>query len=191
MTPPVIAQALLAAAAPAGDYDSVAGDLHEEYLHRVPIQGVGAANRWYWAQALASIPPLLSYSRTQRSIWNGLAVGAMVVVSPVVLLLATEAINDTIRVTCGGGHCAAWTYFSADWTDAAVFGALLAFCIRAGGVRLVLVSAVLLVTAIVIPTLLGFSSRLPLTEWLLLFGAVPAMCAGASTYQIIHRRSEN
>lgn len=189
MTPPLLAQALVAAAAPPCDYESVAGDLHEEYLRRVRLLGVGAANRWYWSQALASIPPLLSYSRTQRSLWNALATGAFVVISLVVLLLATESINDAIRPACGGNHCATWVYFSADWIDAAAFGAMLAFCIRTGGVRLVLWAGIFLVAAIVAPTLLGFSSRLPLVAWLLLFGAVPAMCTGAAIYQVIRRRT--
>lgn len=190
MTPPVIAQALLAAAAPPGEYDSVAGDLHEEYLRRVGIHGAAAANRWYWSQALASIPPLLSYSRTQRTLWNALATGAIVLVALVVLLLATEAINDAIRLACGGNLCPAWEYFSADWIDAAAFGAMLAICVRTGGVRLVLWSGLLLIAGIVVPTLLGFSSRLPLIEWLLLFGAVPAMCAGAAIYQVIRTRTK-
>lgn len=190
MTPPVIAQALLAAAAPPDDYDSVAGDLHEEYLYLVRVQGVVAANRWYWFQALASIPPLLSYSRARRSLWNALAIGGIVVVSLVVLLLATEAVNDAIRLAWGGTRCPMWVYFSADWIDAAVFGAMLAFCVRTGGVRLVLWAAAFLVAAIVVSTLLGFSSRLPLVDWLLLAGAVPAMGAGAAVYQILRRRSE-
>lgn len=189
MTPPVIAQALLAAAAPPGDYENVAGDLHEEYLRRVRAQGVGAANRWYWSQALASIPPLLSYSRAQRSLWNALATGAIIIVLLVVLLLATEAVNHAIRLLCGASHCPAWGYFAADWVNAAAFGSMLAVCVRSGGVRLVLWSGVFLVAAVVVPTLLGFSSRLPLVEWLLLFGAVPAMAGGAALYHILRRRS--
>lgn len=190
MTPPVIAQALLAAAAPPGDYDSVAGDLHEEYLLRVRMRGVSAANRWYWAQALGSIPALLSYSRTQRSLWNALAVGAIAICALVALLLMTETIHHAIHMACRGA-CPAWTYFSADWIDAAAFGAMIAVFVRGGGVRFVLWSGIFLVAAIVVPTLLGFSSRLPLAEWLLLFGAVPAMSAGAALYQVLRRRSKD
>lgn len=191
MTPPVIAQALLAAAAPPADYDSVAGDLHEEYVRRVQLTGVGAANRWYWSQALASIPPLLSYSRTSRSIWNALATGTIVVLALIALLFATEGIDNAIHLACHGKPCPTWLYFSADWIDAAAFGATLAVLVRSGGVRFVLWSAIFLVAAIVVPTLLGFSSRLPLLEWLLLFGAVPAMSAGAAVYQVIRRRPKD
>jgi hypothetical protein len=60
-----LAQALVAATAPPNDYESVAGDLHEEYLRRARFADVHAANRWYWSQALRSIPSLLSYSRAR------------------------------------------------------------------------------------------------------------------------------
>ncbi len=35
MKPPALAQAIVAAAAPASDYEIIAGDLHEEYLRLV------------------------------------------------------------------------------------------------------------------------------------------------------------
>lgn len=191
MTPPLVAQALIAAAAPPGDYECIAGDLEEEYIRRVHFMGVAAANRWYWSQTLQSIPPLLSYSRVRRSLLNLFATCVIVTIALLGLLLTTEFLNDAIHRACPQTPCGGWLYFPADWIVAALFGAVIALVVRAGGVRFVLWSAFALVAAIVVPTLLGFSSRLPLPEWLLLFGAVPAMGAGAACYQIIRRRQKD
>lgn len=188
LTPPFVAQALIAAAAPPADYECIAGDLQEEYIRRAQMIGVPAANRWYWSQTLQSIPPLLSYSRVRRSLWNACGTAFIVVIALVTLLVATEGVNDAIHSACANRPCGTWAYFTADWITAALFGAAIALLIRSGGVRVVLWSALALVGAIVVPTLLGYSSRLPLLEWLLLFGAVPAMAAGAAFYQIIRRR---
>lgn len=136
LTPPLIAQALVAAAAPPDDYESIAGDLHEEYMRRVARRGVADANRWYWSQALASIPPLLSYSRVQRSVWNVLAIAGIALVALIALLLVTDFIDSVLHGACRGA-CPAWLMFSVDWIDAAVFGAMLALLVRTGGMRFV------------------------------------------------------
>src|SRR6185436_9809025 len=51
--PPLRAQWLVSALAPARSHDSVVGDLLEEYREsQVPERGVGAADRWFVRQAL-------------------------------------------------------------------------------------------------------------------------------------------
>jgi hypothetical protein len=67
MRPPLYAQTLVALAAPASEYDVVAGDLEEEYVRRARELGAAAASRWYWRQAVLSLPSLLSYSRSNRT----------------------------------------------------------------------------------------------------------------------------
>jgi hypothetical protein len=191
MTPPVLAQALVTAAAPPSDYESVAGDLHEEYVRLLRVAGARAANRWYWSQALRSIPSLLSYSRAQRSITGSLAVAAIALGVLLAMLFAKDLIDQDIGVQYRGGHCPAWLYFSVDWLDAAVFGAILALIVRSGGVRLALWSSLLLVAVIAVPTLLGFSSRLPLYAWVLIVGAIPSMSIGAGLYQVLRRRQQD
>jgi hypothetical protein len=88
----------------------------------------------------------------------------------------------------GGSGSPIWALFAAAWLDAAVFGAVLALLSRSGGVRLAMLAALLFVAGIVLPTLLGFSSRLPLYEWAVIAGAVPSMSAGAALCQVIRRR---
>jgi uncharacterized membrane protein (UPF0136 family) len=191
MTPPVLAQALVAAAAPPNDYESVAGDLHEEYVRLARTAGVGAANRWYWAQALGSVPSLLSYSRAHRSVKTAAATTLVVAGVVLAMTLAIEPIQDLLHALFRAPRTPVWAVFFAGWVDAAVFGGVLALMSRSGGVRLALVASLLFVASIVIPTLLGFSSRLPLNEWLVILGAIPSMTAGAGFIQIIRRRQKD
>ncbi len=113
MMPPFLAQALVAAAAPPNDYESVVGDLHEEYVRLSRFSGQGAANRWYWSQVIRSIPSLLSYSRAQRSV--GAAARTVLIVAAVlfVMMLAIEPINDLLRAIFGHQRSPVWALFAA------------------------------------------------------------------------------
>jgi hypothetical protein len=188
MRPPVVAEALVAAVAPLGDYESIAGDLHEEYLRHARLRGRRAANRWYWSQVLRSIPWLLSYSRAHRSVLSAIGVGLTAIVVLIAMLFATVPINALLDAIFGSANSPPTVQFCVDWTDAAVFGTILAAIVR-GGVRLAFCAALLLVLAFAVPALLGFpSSQAPLVAWILLGGAVPAMCAGAALYEVAHTK---
>ena len=190
MKPPVFAEALIAAATPPADYESIAGDLHEEYVGYARSSGTSAANRWYWSQELRSIPWLLSYSRTHRSLLGRAGVGLTAIAVHLAMLLATVPINALLDATFGSvTRCPPSVWFGACWVDAATFGAVLALIVRSGGVRLAFFAALFLVLCFVIPALLGFpSSQAPVASWVLLGGTVPAMCAGAGLYQVFVRR---
>jgi predicted permease len=54
MTPPRLPRSLLRAIVPFEDRDAIIGDLDEEF--RTRAGSTGAASRWYWQQALASVP---------------------------------------------------------------------------------------------------------------------------------------
>jgi hypothetical protein len=190
LRPPLLAEMLVAVATPPNDYESVAGDLHEEYLRRAASAGTSDANRWYWSQVLRSIPSLLRYSRVRRSALQTTGVALTVLVVLATMLLATVPINAALQAIFGDlARCPLLVWYGADWLDAAAFGALLALIVRSGGVRLAFWAAMLLVLAFAVPALLGFpSSQAPLAAWVLLGGTVPAMCAGACLYQAAVRR---
>jgi|SRR5580698_431872 hypothetical protein len=189
MRPPIVAEAIVAAVAPPGDYESIAGDLHEEYLRYACLSGRRAANRWYWSQVLLSIPWMLSYSRARRSELHAIGIGLTAVGVLVAMLLATLPINALLDAIFGSANWPLFVPFGAYWIDAAVFGAVLALIIRRGGVRIAFWAASLLVLAFAVPALLGFpSSQAPVWAWVLLGGTVPAMCAGAALYQVVIRR---
>lgn len=189
MRPPLVAEALVAAVAPLNDYESIAGDLHEEYLRYARLSSRRAANRWYWSQVLLSIPWLLSYSRAHRSILNAIGVGLTVIAVLIAMLFATVPLNALLDAIFGSATWPPMAQFCVDWIDAAIFGAVLALIVRGGGVRLALCAALLLVLAFAVPALLGFpSSQAPLPAWILLGGTVPAMCAGAALYQVAHTK---
>ena len=188
MRPPVVAEALVAALAPPLDYESIAGDLHEEYLRYACLSGRRAANRWYWSQVLLSIPWMLSYSRARRSELHAIGIGLTAVGVLVAMLLATLPINALLDAIFGSANWPLFVPFGAYWIDAAVFGAVLALIIRRGGVRIAFWAASLLVLAFAVPALLGFpSSQAPVWAWVLLGGTVPAMCTGAALYQVVIR----
>jgi hypothetical protein len=190
MTPPVWARAVVAATAPPRDYESVAGDLHEEYVRIAQRDGRAKADAWYCSQALRSIPSLLSYSRFGESPWMRIGVGFFVAIALVAMLIVNELAADAVaRFThatlFGWGS---WPYFVVGWLDALVFGFAIAAVVRSYGTRLVLVAGLLLLAAVVIPILTHDSSPLSPRTTVLLVGAVPAMCAGAGLYQVIRRR---
>jgi hypothetical protein len=185
MRPPVIAEALIAAVAPPNDYESIAGDLHEEYLCYARLRSTRAANRWYWSQVLLSIPSLLSYSRARRSALHAISIGLIALGVLVAMLLATVPINALLDAIFGLANWPPTASFCAYWTDGVVFGTVLAMLVRSGGVRLAFWAASFLVLAFVVPALLGFpSSQAPPPAWVLLAGMIPAMCAGAGVYQV-------
>ena len=187
MNPPFVPRALVAAAAPPSDYDVIDGDLYEEYLARVRRSGTAKANRWYWSQAVRSIPALLSYSRTKSTLAGALSLTAIVIAVLFCMLFAKDAVDSMIdRLSQHGMPAEA--YFLLDWLIAAVFGAILAALVRTRGVRLALGASIFLVVAFALPILAGVSPRLPLVAWILLLGAVPAMTLGAAAFQVIRRR---
>ncbi|HEY2474175.1 MAG TPA: permease prefix domain 2-containing transporter [Candidatus Cybelea sp.] len=189
MRPPVVAEALVAALAPPNDYESIAGDLHEEYLRCARLSGRRAANRWYWSQVLRSIPWLLSYSRVRRSALRAIRVGLTALGVLIAMILATIPINALLDAIFGRANWPGAVSFCAYWTDGVVFGAFLALLVRSGGVRLAFGAASFLVLAFAVPALLGFpSSQAPLPAWVLLGGMIPAMCAGAGLYQVAHTK---
>jgi hypothetical protein len=188
MRPPIVAEALVAAIAPPSDYESIAGDLHEEYLRYACLSGRRAANRWYWSQVLLSTPWMFSYSRVRRSALHAIGIGLTTVGVLVAMLLATLPINALLDAIFGTANWPLSVSFCAYWTDAAVFGAVLALMVRGGGVRIAFWAASLLVLAFAVPALLGFpSSQAPVWAWVLLGGTVPAMCTGAALYQVVLR----
>ncbi len=189
MRPPALAAALVAALASPNDYESIAGDLHEEYLRRARLSEPSAANRWYWSQTLLSIPALVSYPRPRRTVLHTVGVGATVIAVLVAMLLATMPINALLDAIFGSNRSPLAAFMVAGWIDAAVFGAILALIVRSGGVRLAFWAASVLVLAFAVPALLGHpGSQAPLFAWVLLGGTVPAMCTGAGLFQVLARR---
>jgi peptidoglycan/LPS O-acetylase OafA/YrhL len=191
--PPTLAQALLAAAAPAGDYVVVAGDLHEEYLRIASLRGAKAANRWYWAQTVLSIPSLLSYSRSNRSARRRIGVALIafaVLLAMVSVLMVIEIVIQSVFGSANPGPT--WFWLCINYTDAVVFGAILARLVRTDGLRVAFCAALFLVLCFVIPAVAGHpGSQAPLCAWIELGGVIPAMCVGAAVYQIVGRRIGN
>ena len=176
----------MTAATPPADYDSVAGDLHEEYLTRRAARGRAHADRWYWSQALRSVPPLLSYSRVRPGLPSGIATAAVVVALLFAMLIAKELVDALIDAAFP--LLRGWPFFAADWSVAAAFGALLAMVLRTHGVRISLIASSVLIAGFALPIVLGLSAPISPLAWLLLLGAMPAMSAGAATYHIVRRR---
>jgi hypothetical protein len=190
MRPPALAQALIAATAPSGDYEVVTGDLHEEYLRITSLRGATAANRWYWAQTLLSLPSLLSYSRSNTTAIRHLTVALIslaVLVAMFLVLLAIDTISQTLF---GLGHIPDSVWICVNYADVAVFGAILARLVRTDGPRVAFFASSFLVVCFVVPALAGHpGSQAPLAAWIQLAGAVPAMCFGAGLYQTVRRRT--
>ncbi len=186
MTPPIVPRALVAAATSPVDYESVAGDLYEEYAQRVSSTGRACADRWYWAQAFRSIPSLLSYSRSRHSLAANVTTAAIVVGVLIAMLLFKEMLDDVVHSVYR--HAAHWLFFLVDWMAAALFGAVLSAILRSQGLRLALIASLVLVGAFVSMIALGLSSPLQPPAWLLLLGAIPAMSLGAAAYQVVRRR---
>lgn len=186
MRPPVFAEALIAACAPPVDYESIAGDLHEEYFRRAHASNVAEANRWYWSQTLRSLPSLLSYSKAPRSLIRSTGVALIALAVLLAMLLATVPINAILGAMFGDlTRCPLIVELVAYWTDAALFGTILALIVRSGGIRLAFFASMFLVLCFAIPAMIGFpSSQAPIWAWVLLCGTVPAMCAGAGAFRV-------
>jgi undecaprenyl pyrophosphate phosphatase UppP len=179
--PPAIAQSLVAACAPTGDYEIVAGDLQEEYLRVVSLRGAKAANRWYWAQTLRSMPSLLSYSKSNTSAARRIGVALTALGVLVAMIVAVTVIDSLLS---GMGRALIWVFFLLNWLAAVAFGAILARLVRNDGVRVAFCAALFLVLCFVTPALAGNPhSQAPLLAWILLWGVIPAMCIGAGLYQ--------
>jgi hypothetical protein len=189
MKPPVVAQGILAAAAPTSEYQIIAGDLDEEYLRAVASSGTKAANRWYWSQVLLSIPWLLSYSRSKRSTRRRTSVALISVAVLFAMLLVTTVIGTVLRSLFGIDRIPEYVWIGVDYADAVAFGAVLARLVRTDGVRAAFFASLFLVLCFVIPALAGNPhSEAPLSAWIVLWGSIPTMCLGAGLYQAaIHR----
>lgn len=188
MRPPVLAQALIAAAAPSGEYDVVAGDLHEEYLHLARRHGVKAANRWYWAQTLRSIPPLLSYFRSNGPASRRAGVALISLAVLAAMLVAITAVESAVQRLFDVHRIPEYAWICFDYAGAGAFGALLARLVRVDGLRVVFLAALFLVLCFVVPALAGNPhSQAPLAAWAVLLGVIPAMCFGAGCYQAVSR----
>ena len=185
MRPPAFAQALLSAVAPSHDYEIVAGDLHEEYLSIARSKGAKAANRWYWAQSLLSIPSLLSYSRWNVSAFRRVGI-TLISLAVLAAFLAVLMAIDTIFG--GSNQISTWAWVCINYLSAIVFGAVLAWIVRTDGVRVTFFASVFLVLCFVVPAVAGHpESQAPLSSWIVLLGAVPSMCIGAAISMVIRR----
>jgi len=190
LRPPAFAQALLAAVAPAHDYEIVAGDLHEEYLRILHSSGANAANRWYWAQTLLSIPSLLSYSRSNKSALRHIGV-ALIALAVLLAMFAVIFVIDAAFEKFFGNmdRIPDWMWFCVNYADTVVFGAILAWLVRPDGLRVSFFAALFLVLCFVVPALAGHpGSQLSLAAWIALLTVIPAMCFGAGLYQVVSRR---
>jgi hypothetical protein len=188
MTAPFIPRALLAAATPSADYDSIVGDLQEEYGQRIVRDGRSRADLWYWSQALRSLPALLSYSRTYPSFGRRASTAATVLGVLLAMLAGKDLLDRLIEALHPGGVLPAWLYFLLDWMVAAACGALLAQILRQHPVRLALFASIGLVIAFATPIVLALSPDISFPAWLLLLGTIPAMSIGAATIHALHKR---
>lgn len=180
MRPPALAQALIAAAAPSGDYEIVAGDLHEEYLRILHSRGAKDATRWYWSQTLLSIPSLLSYSRSYTSALCQVRIALITLIVLAAMLLVHVFIGQTF-LPLAGSIC-------IDYANAAISGAALARLVGTDGLRVAFFASLFLVLCFIFPALAGHpGSQAPLVAWVGLCAVIPAMCLGAGLYQSIRR----
>jgi hypothetical protein len=192
MRPPVLAEAFIAAAAPSGDYEIVAGDLHEEYVRISRLSGAKAANRWYWAQTLLSVPPLLSYSRSTGSTFRRIKVALIALAVLFTMLVVITVIDAVFQTLFGFHHIPGFVRFCLNNAEALGFGAILAWLVRSNGLRVTFFASVFLVLCFVGPAVAGHpGSQAPLSTWLQLFAAVPVMCMGAVIHQVIRLRANS
>jgi len=184
MTPPALAQALLAAAAPASDYESIAGDLHEEHARIVSLHGAPAAHRWYWRQTLRSLPALLSYSRSNASLRRRIGVALISLAVLAAMLVVSTVIGVVLRGLFGVDRMPEYVSVFIVYAHTIAFGAILARLVRTDGVRVAFFASLFLVACFVIPALAGNPhSQAPADAWSVLCGAIPTMCLGAAFYQ--------
>lgn len=188
MRPPVVAEALVSILTPPGDFESVVGDLHEEYVRRLLCEGRARADSWYWMQTFGSIPPLLSYSRAAHSVGVVLITCLIVLVSIVAMLCVNELIGDAIHGAYRTVSWPAWPYDLSACLNAACFGALIAASRRAHGMRLVMASPFALLAFIALPIAFRISSPLSTSTWALVLGGAASMAIGGATYHLARLR---
>lgn len=192
MRPPVLAEALVAAVANSSDYEIVAGDLHEEYVRIRYLSGAKAANRWYWAQTVLSIPSLLSYSRSNGSVLRQIGVALIVLAVLFTMLVVITVIEAVFQTFFGFHHIPGYVWPCINYADALVFGAILSWLVRTDGLRVTLCASVFLVLCFVIPAVAGNpGSQASLSTWLQLLAVVPVMCVGAVIDQAVRRRASS
>lgn len=192
MRPPLFAEALVAAVAPSGEFEMVAGDLHEEYLRIRYLSGSSTADRWYWAQVLLSMPSLLSYSRSNRSAVRQIGVGLIAIAVLLAMLVAVTVIQTVLQIFFGFQSIPEYVWVSIYSAHAFVFGATLSWLVRTDGVRVTFFASLFLVLCFVIPAIAGHpGSQGSLVAWIVLFAAVPLMCVGAATCQVIRRKADS
>ncbi len=191
MNPPLVPRLIITAIVAPADYESVLGDLHEEYTWRAARGGRAEAHRWYWSQSLRSVPSLLSYSRAGRSPVTAARTVVVAGITVFVMVLCDDFVSETLsRVfacTSVEAFCA-WPFIVSAWAVAALFGAILSSFVRSQSVRPTLFASLALVASVAIPTAFGYSSPLPLVEWFLLLSVIPVMGVGSAIYQIVRRR---
>jgi hypothetical protein len=157
------------------------GDLHEEYLRILHSRGAKDATRWYWSQALLSIPSLLSYSRSYTSALGQVRIALITLVVLAAMLL--------VHVLIGQSFLPLAIAICIDYANAALFGAILARLVGTDGVRVAFFASLFLVLCFIFPALAGHpGSQAPLVAWIALCGAIPAMCLGAGLYQSTRRK---
>jgi hypothetical protein len=194
-----LARALVLSTTPPRDYESVAGDLYEEYMLRVTSVGHADADRWYWSQAIRSVPPLITYSRAPYSFAANAANVAIVAGVFLAMIFCAEVIADAIDAAyqAAGVHAIGsgtmlmvrpLPYVLAAYADATIFGMLLAATLRSEGHRIMLVAGIVFSALFIIPPYLGASSPLRPEQWLVILGAIPAMGVGATSYRFARRR---
>lgn len=188
MKVPLIPQTLLSAVTPRSDYECIAGDLHEEYANLVRSYGRVHADRWYWSQVMRSIPALLASSRNDAANCRPAATWIKSACSLVTMLFFKDVLDRLFDVIHPDGPVRAPVYFILNWLIAAAAGALLASTVRDHPVRAAFFAAAALTAGFAVPILAGISSPLAPAAWLLLVGAVPAMCIGAATLHVIRQR---
>lgn len=186
MTPPLLARALVAVATAPAEYGSISGDLHEEYALLAAVHGRAIANRWYWSQAIRSLPSLLGLSRTEGGFLRALCLVLIIAATLVVMLLVGALTNGTLDHLYGG-IAPLWLHFVASWCIAIVAGYFLCATTHSHGVRIAIETSFFFVAAFAVPSLMHISSTLYPLTWLLLLGVISSMTLGASLQHTARR----
>lgn len=93
MTPPRHAEALMRAfLIEDGDFrDGILGDMSEGWSERAAARGAGFAGRWYWGQAIRSVPSLLALWCQAVGPHRVIAVVVLAIVARLLMLLVQYA----------------------------------------------------------------------------------------------------
>lgn len=186
MSPPLLARALIAAATDPAEYESISGDLHEEFTRLAALDGCAAANRWYWSQAIRSLPALLEISRQRGNAIRTICLALGIAATLLLMLLVGALVNGAIDHFFGG-TAPLWLHFALSWCIALVAGYLLCTAARGHGVRIAIEASTFFVASFAVPSLMHISFPLYPLAWLLLLGVVPAMTLGASLHHAARR----